>query len=85
MNTKILLVGQIYAVAKKSFKEEETTYVQFLNKNENGGVEIVSVKLTEEIDIKNIKENILVQIPVKISSFNNKLFYTQIDKIVKQQ
>lgn len=85
MNTKILLVGQIYAISKKTFEDKEVVNVQFLNKLENGGVEIVSVKLTEEIDIKNIKENILVQIPVKISSFNNKLFYTQIDKIVKQQ
>ena len=33
MNTKILLIGQVYAIAKKMYKEEEVTYVQFLNKS----------------------------------------------------
>ena len=83
MNTKILLVGQVYAIAKKMYKEEEVTYVQFLNKSENGGIEIHQVKLTDKSDSLSIKEGATVKIPVKVSSFENKLFFTQIESIVK--
>ena len=83
MNTKILLIGQVYAVAKKMYKEEEVTYVQFLNKSENGGVEIQQVKLTDKSDSLSIKEGINVKIPVKVSSFENKMFFTQSEPILK--
>jgi hypothetical protein len=83
MNTKILLIGQIYAIAKKMYKEEEVTYVQFLNKSENGGVEIQQVKLTDKNDSLSIKEGVNVRIPVKVSSFENKLFFTQSESILK--
>ena len=83
MNTKILLVGQVYAIAKKMYKEEEVTYVQFLNKSENGGVEIQQVKLTDKNDSLSIKEGVNVKIPVKVSSFENKMFFTQSESILK--
>jgi hypothetical protein len=83
MNTKILLIGQVYAVAKKLYKEEEVTYVQFLNKSENGGVEIQQVKLTDKNDSLSIKEGVNVRIPVKVSSFENKMFFTQSEPILK--
>ena len=83
MNTKILLVGQVYAIAKKMYKEEEVTYVQFLNKSENGGVEIQQVKLTDKSDSLSIKEGVNVRIPVKVSSFENKMFFTQSEPILK--
>ena len=83
MNTKILLIGQVYAIAKKMYKEEEVTYVQFLNKSENGGVEIQQVKLTDKSDSATIKEGINVKIPVKVSSFENKMFFTQSEPILK--
>ncbi len=83
MNTKILLIGQIYAIAKKLYKEEEVTYVQFLNKSENGGVEIQQVKLTDKNDSLSIKEGVNVRIPVKVSSFENKMFFTQSEPILK--
>ena len=83
MNTKILLIGQVYAIAKKMYKEEEVTYVQFLNKSENGGVEIQQVKLTDKNDSLSIKEGVNVRIPVKVSSFENKMFFTQSEPILK--
>ena len=83
MNTKILLIGQVYAIAKKMYKEEEVTYVQFLNKSENGGVEIQQVKLTDKSDSLSIKEGANVKIPVKVSSFENKMFFTQSEPILK--
>ncbi len=83
MNTKLILTGQVYAIAKKTFQEEETVYVQFLNKLENGGVEIQQVKLVEKADIATIKEGVSVKIPVKVSSYQNKLFFTQTEAIIK--
>lgn len=83
MNTKLILAGQVYAIAKKTFQEEETVYVQFLNKVDNGGVEIQQVKLVEKADIATIKEGVSVKIPVKVSSYQNKLFFTQTEAIIK--
>ena len=83
MNSKLIIMGSIYAIAIKEFKEEKTVYVQFLNKIDNGGVEIQQVKMTEKNDIAILKEGLNVKIPIKISSFNNKLYYTQIEPIVK--
>lgn len=85
MNTKLIIMGSVYAVAKKSFKEEETVYAQFLNKTENGGVEIQQVKMTDSQDILNIKENVNVKIPVKVSSFNNKMYFTQVEPMLKAE
>ncbi len=83
MNTKLIFIGQVYAVAKKQFEEQETVYAQFLNKQDNGGVEIQQVKMTEHSDIQNLKEGQAVKIPVKVSSYQNKLYFTQIEPIVK--
>lgn len=82
-NTKLLVQGQVYAVARKLFEDKETVNVQFLNKLESGGVEILQVKLTNEMDSKSIKENSEVQISVKVSQYNGKLFYTQLEPIIK--
>lgn len=85
MNTKLIITGNVYAVAKKNFKDEETTYAQFLNKTDNGGVEIQQVKMTDTQDILSIKENVNVKIPVKVSSFNNKMYFTQVEPLIKAE
>jgi cold shock CspA family protein len=83
MNTKLVLIGQVYSIARKQFEEQETVYAQFLNKQENGGVEIQQVKITDIADIQSLKEGQNVKIPIKVSSFQNKLYFTQIEPIVK--
>ncbi len=83
MNSKIIITGQVFAMAKKMYKEEEVIYVQFLNKNDNGGVEIQQIKLTDKNDTLSIKEGLTVKIPVKVSSFENKLFFTQSEPMLK--
>jgi hypothetical protein len=83
MNSKIIITGQVYAIAKKMYKEEEVVYVQFLNKNENGGIEIQQIKLIDKNDSLSIKEGVTVKIPVKVSSFENKLFFTQSEPMLK--
>lgn len=84
MNTKLILAGQVYAIAKKNFKDEETTYVQFINKSDNGGIEVLQVKMNDKADIASVKEGIQVKVPVKVSHFNGKLFFTQVEAVIKQ-
>ncbi len=81
MQNKLIFVGNIYAIAKKMYEDKETVNIQFLNKLPNGGIEIIQVKLTDENDSKTIKEGELVQIPIKVTSFNGKIYYTQVEKI----
>ncbi len=83
MNTKLVLLGSIYAVAKKTYKEEETIYAQFLNKKEDGTIDIQKVKMTDKNDIQSIKEGQNVKIPVNISSYEGKLYFTQLELIIK--
>ena len=83
MNTKLIIAGSIYAISKKSFEGQETIYAQFLNKKDDGGVEIQQVKITDPQDVGVLKEGINVKIPVKISSYQNKLYFTQIEPILK--
>lgn len=83
MNTKIILLGNIYAIAKKIYNEDETTYCQFLNKKEDGSIDILKVKMTVKADIETLQENQTVKIPVKIVSFDGKMFYTQEEAILK--
>ncbi len=83
MNTKLIILGQVYAIAKKTFENQETVYTQFLNKQENGGVEIMQVKMTHKEDISTLKEGLNIKIPIKVSSYQGKLYYTQIEPIIK--
>lgn len=83
MNTKLIMTGSIYAISKKSFEGQETVYAQFLNKKDDGGVEIQQVKITDAQDVALLKEGLNVKIPVKVSSYQNKMFFTQVEPILK--
>lgn len=83
MNTKLIIAGSIYAISKKSFEGQETVYAQFLNKKDDGGVEIQQVKITDSQDLALLKEGLNVKIPVKVSSYQNKMFFTQVEPMLK--
>lgn len=83
MNIKLVIIGNIFAISAKEYKEEKNVYVQFLNKTESGGAEIIKVKMTDKADIAALKENASVRIPVKVSSYNNALYYTQAEAMLK--
>ena len=83
MNTKLIIAGSIYAISKKAYEGQETVYAQFLNKKEDGGVEIQQVKITDSQDVLLLKEGLNVKIPVKVSSYQNKMFFTQVEPILK--
>jgi hypothetical protein len=77
---QLQIKGKIFAIAKKEYEGEVTEKVQFLNQLDNGGAEIVEVKMNQT---DQAKQNDQVTIPVKVTSYNGKLFYSQIDKIIK--
>lgn len=84
MNPKVIVIGSVYATAKKEFNGETTVYAQFLNQDEkNGGVEVLKIKMSINSDIENLKQGQQVKIPVKISSYQGQLFYTQTEPILK--
>ena len=83
MNTKLIIAGTVYAISKKTFEDNETIYAQFLNKQDTGGVEIMQVKMTHKEDISTLKEGLNIKIPIKVSSYQGKLYYTQIEPIIK--
>ncbi|BCD67607.1 hypothetical protein [Nitratiruptor sp. YY09-18] len=72
---KFYVQGKIFSVRKRVSDEKEVVYAQFLQKNENGA-SITDVKIVEDPQGL-IKEEQSVRIPIKISTYNNKVFYTQ--------
>jgi hypothetical protein len=79
----ILVSGKVFAIKTQTNKDsgEVTLRAQFLKQDkDNGGAEIVDVKLTHD---ESINVNDIVKIPVKISTFNSNIFYTQTDKMLK--
>jgi hypothetical protein len=77
---QLQIKGKIFAIARKEYEGEVTEKIQFLNQLDNGGAEIVEVKMLET---DQVKQNDQVIIPVKVTSYNGKLFYSQVDKIIK--
>lgn len=53
------------------------------NKKDDGGVEIQQVKITDSQDVTLLKEGLNVKIPVKVSSYQNKMFFTQVEPLLK--
>lgn len=81
MNTQITISGQIAAVVEKTYQDEITRYVQFLNENETKGLEILRVKISSNTDVNKLKKGIVVSIPVSIATVNNALYYSQAGEI----
>ena len=81
MNTNITINGKIISVLEKSFENKKTIYAQFLMESESKGMEIIKVKFTNENDISKLEKDILVSVPVAISSVNGNLYYSQSNSI----
>jgi hypothetical protein len=79
--TNISINGKIISVLEKSFENKKTTYAQFLMESESKGMEILKVKITNENDISKLEKDILVSVPVAISSVNGNLYYSQSNNI----
>ena len=49
--------------------------------SEAKGMEIIKVKIVNEADIQKLEKDLVVSIPVSISTVNGNLFYSQINTI----
>lgn len=76
---QLYIQGKIFSVRRRTTEEQEIIYAQFLQKSENGAT-ITDVKIVDDPQGV-IKEEKNVRIPIKISAFNNKIFFTQNGKI----
>ena len=79
--TQILINGKIITVLEKVYEDKKTVYAQFLMESEAKGMEIIKVKIVKEEDILKLEKDIVVSIPVSISTVNGNLFYSQINTI----
>lgn len=79
--TSITINGKILTILEKEFENKKTVYAQFLMESESKGMEIIKVKIVKEEDILKLEKDIVVSIPVSISSVNGNLFYSQINTI----
>ncbi len=79
--TSITINGKIISILEKVFENKKTVYVQFLMESESKGIEIIKVKITNEIDIPKLEKDAVVSIPVTISSVNGNLYYSQSNSV----
>ena len=79
--TSITINGKIISILEKSFENKKTVYVQFLMESEAKGMEIIKVKITNEIDIPKLEKDAVVSVPITISSVNGNLYYSQSNQV----
>jgi hypothetical protein len=49
--------------------------------SESKGIEIIKVKITNEIDIPKLEKDSVVAVPITISSVNGNLYYSQSNQV----
>ena len=79
--TSITINGKIISILEKVFENKKTVYVQFLMESESKGIEIIKVKITNEIDIPKLEKDAVVSVPITISSVNGNLYYSQSNSV----
>ena len=79
--TSITINGKIISILEKVFENKKTVYVQFLMESESKGIEIIKVKITNEIDIPKLEKDSVVAVPTTISSVNGNLYYSQSNSV----
>lgn len=76
---KIVLTLKVDKVLEKEYEGKKTINVQTIEEHERRGFEVLKVKLID--DSITFKEGDIISIPVKLSSMNSQIFYTQNGKI----
>ena len=79
--TSITINGKIISILEKVFENKKTVYVQFLMESEAKGMEIIKVKITNEIDIPKLEKDSVVAVPVSIAVVNGNLYYSQSNQV----
>lgn len=79
--TSITINGKIISILEKVFENKKTVYVQFLMESESKGIEIIKIKITNEIDIPKLEKDSVVAVPVSIAVVNGNLYYSQSNQV----
>jgi len=76
METKLILFGKLQNISETEFENKKVVTLQFLNTN-NGKLELLNVKVDNEHlnEISKIKVGDEVKLFVKISVYNNNIYY----------
>lgn len=82
MNTKIFIQGELTSIKTTEFKGEKVSKLQFLNENDNGGLEVIEVKIDIEHLNNELKKGDKVNVPVSMSVMNGKVYYKTNGKII---
>lgn len=86
MNTKIIIIGELFSIKTTEFKGEKVSKLQFLNESEeNGGVDILEIKINPEHMNTEIKKGDKLSVPVLMTSMEKKIFYRTSGKIQIQK
>lgn len=80
-NTKIYIQGELSSIKTTEYKGEKVSKLQFLNENENGGLEIIEIKIDKDHLINDLKKGDKVMVPVSMSAIEKKIYYRTNGKI----
>lgn len=81
MYSQIKITGNVLKVIKKEYEGVESYQLQFMVSDPKKGFSILVVKVDKELFNPEIKENSVVEIPVRVVSVQNNLYYSCVDKI----
>lgn len=81
MYANLQIKGQVLKVLEKEYQEKISYSLQFMTQDEKQGFKIIPVKVEKDFLPTNIKDNDNVEVSIKISSMNNILYYSAVDKV----
>ena len=80
-NTKIFIQGELSSIKTTEYKGEKVSKMQFLNENDNGGLEIIEIKIDKDHLANELKKGDKVMVPVSMSVVEKKIYYRTNGKI----
>ena len=76
----LYLNGKVASIRKSSYEGKESVKLQFID-NTGNGISLIEVKLSENENSDQYKDNMSVVVPVSVSSVNGNIYYKQTGKI----
>ena len=78
-SSNLFIQGQVISVIESVYEGSTNYKLQFLIDKGERGFSFIDVKIVEvaDVELQKIKKNTVVSIPVKVSTANNNLYYSQ--------
>lgn len=81
MYSQIKITGQVLKVVQKEYEGQVSYQLQFMINDIKKGFEVINVKVDKEFFNPEIKDNIIVEVPIRMVPVQNNLYFSCIDKI----